>query len=433
MAEKKKNKWLPKVLLGILIPLCVCGGALFCLVSHQYQKAYDPIDIVERDETYVMPDYPVLESAPTETEAPETNTPETEKSHETGDHEGAVTETACAESETDLSPGVTEETKSVPAETTAELPTELPAELPTETTAPPEGTESESVPLEPQSPETAPAVTEQKPRGEWSVYIRDPIYKTDRIHSDVVNILLLGIDTLDPDLDYGRSDTMMIVSYNKKTGAIKMISLLRDALVPIENHGWNRLNAAYPFGGVGLTVNTVNQLFKLDIHHYAAIDIEGIRELLNRIGYVDIHLTQQEADYYNSLYKGPYTAGINNFSPIEVLLHMRNRKLDSDFGRAERQREVLTAIAQKLLREKTPEEILDLTEYAFTIVGTNIDFLTFVTLATSVISHKNNLNIESCGVPFSDAYTYGWYGNMEIISFDIGNAAERIHKIIYGK
>jgi anionic cell wall polymer biosynthesis LytR-Cps2A-Psr (LCP) family protein len=75
----------------------------------------------------------------------------------------------------------------------------------------------------------------------------------------------MGTDSRDVTLDRGRSDAMIVVSYNSKTGSVKLTSLLRDSLVPIEGVGWNRINTAYFFGGVGLAVNTVNQLYNLDI------------------------------------------------------------------------------------------------------------------------------------------------------------------------
>lgn len=91
----------------------------------------------------------------------------------------------------------------------------------------------------------------------------------------MLNILVLGTDSRNVTLDRGRSDTMIVVSYNKKEGTIKMVSLLRDALIPIEGYGWNRINTAYFFGGVGLAVNTVNQLFGLDIQSFVVVDING--------------------------------------------------------------------------------------------------------------------------------------------------------------
>ena len=66
---------------------------------------------------------------------------------------------------------------------------------------------------------------------------------------------------------------MIIASYNSKKGTLKLTSLLRDSLVPIEGVGWNRLNTAYFYGGVGLSINTINQLYGLDIQQFLVVEM----------------------------------------------------------------------------------------------------------------------------------------------------------------
>ena len=279
-----------------------------------------------------------------------------------------------------------------------------------------------------------PETTQPKPPkipGKWKVYVKNPIYRVKQIDQDVVNILLLGIDTTDVDVDVGRSDSMIVLSYHKKNGEIKLISFLRDSLVPIEGHDWNRLNTAYAFGGVGLAINTFNQLFGLDIQHYVAIDKAGTKQIINLIGDVDATLTQAEVNLYRMYGITDLKAGVNSLDADDVIMHISNRTSDSDFGRTRRQRDVLIAIAQKLLKEKTLPEILEIIETGTTIVGTNIDMMTMISLASSVFSQRSNLNIDTYNIPFSDAYTFAWYKKMAILSFDIQDAAKRVHEILY--
>ena len=143
-----------------------------------------------------------------------------------------------------------------------------------------------------------------------------------------------------------------------------MISILRDALVPIEGHGWNRINAAYSFDGVGLAVNTVNQVFDLDIQRFVVIDFNGVKDFVNKVGGVDIKLTQAEADYYNrtNLMYTKVSAGKCHMNGHMALTYMRTRKLDSDFGRTSRQRTLIEALANKILNEKNAAELYDLTD-----------------------------------------------------------------------
>ena len=91
------------------------------------------------------------------------------------------------------------------------------------------------------------------------------IAKEDQIDNDVYNVLLVGTDSRDPNADMGRSDSMMLVSFNKNEGKSSVISFLRDTLVDIDGYGKSRLGHTYAYGGVGLTINTLNQQFGLDI------------------------------------------------------------------------------------------------------------------------------------------------------------------------
>ena len=269
-----------------------------------------------------------------------------------------------------------------------------------------------------------------------SVYGKTPIYKVEKKDPNIENILVMGTDSRDVTRERGRSDAMIVVSYNKKTGEIKMISVLRDSLVPIEGRGWNRINAAYSFDGVGLAVNTVNQLFDLDIQRFVVVDFNGVTDFIDKAGGVTISLTQKEVDYLTNYSNGhvKYNVGPNNFNGDRALAYMRIRKIDSDFKRTERQRKVIETLARKIISEKSLSEIYDLTNFAFGLVKTNIS----LTELTSVIGNiatdamRSGLDIESHHVPFSDAYTYKYYNGMAIVSFDINDASRRVNEIIYG-
>lgn len=270
-----------------------------------------------------------------------------------------------------------------------------------------------------------------------SVYGKVPIYKVEKKNEDIENILVLGTDTRDVTVERGRSDAIIILSYNKNTGSIKMVSILRDSLVPIEGHKWNRINAAYSFGGVGLAINTVNTIFGLDIQRFVVVDFNGVKEFIDKVGGVDVELTKAEADYFNKTgVMGNYTAAQGTFhlNGPRALAYMRTRKLDSDFGRTARQRKVIQLLANKIIKEKSVSEIYDLTNYAFTLVKTNISLTELSGTVASVATKAagGELNIESQNIPYNDSYTYKYYNGMAIISFDIDAAAKRLNEFIYG-
>lgn len=269
-----------------------------------------------------------------------------------------------------------------------------------------------------------------------SVYGKTPIYKVAKKDPNIENILVLGTDSRDVTRERGRSDAMIVLSYNKKTGAIKMVSILRDSLVPIEGRGWNRINAAYSFDGVGLAVNTVNQLLDLDIQRFVVIDFNGVTDFIDKAGGVTINLTQAEVNYLTNYSGGKvkYNVGPNQFNGDRALAYMRIRKIDSDFKRTARQRNVIETLARKIITEKSLSEIYDLTNFAFGLVKTNISLGELTSVVSDVATNAmgSGLKMESHNVPFNDAYVYKRYNGMAIISFDINDAARRVNKIIYG-
>lgn len=264
-----------------------------------------------------------------------------------------------------------------------------------------------------------------------SVYGKVPIYKVEQKDSDIKNILLMGTDSRDVTLDRGRSDTMIVISYNSKDGSVKLTSLLRDSLVPIEGYGWNRINTAYFFGGVGLAINTVNQLYALDIQDFIVIDLNGAEDFIDYIGGVDITLTEEEANLYSTYTGTRISAGVNHFYSNLALTHMRNRAIGNDFGRTQRQRDTVTAIIKQVLTQKSVTEIYDIVDYSFSLIKTNISATDLVSLAASVLSNASAISIKSQNVPYSDAYQFAWYNGMSIISYDISDASRRINEFIY--
>ena len=269
-----------------------------------------------------------------------------------------------------------------------------------------------------------------------SVYGKTPIYKVAKKDPNVENILVIGTDSRDVTKERGRSDAMIIMSYNKATGKIKMVSVLRDSLVPIEGRGWNRINAAYSFDGVGLAVNTVNQLFDLDIQRFVVVDFNGVTDFIDKAGGVTISLTQAEVDYMTKYSSGKvqFNVGPNKFNGDRALVYMRIRKIDSDFSRTERQRNVIVTLAKKIISEKSLSEIYDLTDFAFGLVKTNISLTELTSVIGSVATRAaiSGLDIQSQHVPYSDAFTYKYYNGMAIISFNIDDAARRVNQFIYG-
>lgn len=408
------------VLALVLIPSGIVVGSLVV----QYNKlAYEKHNVVEREDEYVMPDYPeVTIDTSGEWEEGVDLIPETVAEEETPEIE---TEAADTDSEVETEDEVVTpaETEEKAPETSVTVSTE-PKETLENVVNTPSTTTSTEIKY---NPDASFGTSENV----VSVYGKTSIYKVAQKDPDVKNILILGTDSRDVTLDRGRSDVTMIASYNSKDGSLKLISLLRDSLVPIEGVGWNRINTAYFYGGVGLAINTVNQLYDLDIQEFIVIDFGGVKNFIEYIDGVDLELTAEEAELY-SLYTGrTIEPGMNHLDPSLALTHMRNRSIGTDFGRTKRQRDTIIAVAKKIMNEKSLTDLYDITNYAFSLIKTNISATSLLSLATSVISNGDSLSISTENVPFSDSYQFAWYNGMSIISYDISSAATRLNKFIY--
>lgn len=174
-----------------------------------------------------------------------------------------------------------------------------------------------------------------------------PIIKVKQKDPNVENILLIGIDGgAVGGVGVNRADSIIVMSVNYKTNTLKLASLLRDTKTYFPNTGtYHKLNAAFSYGGPGLQIDVINYAYKLDIQKYIQVDFAGFQNIIDAIGGVPIQLTAQEASYsYINVGK---TAGVYNLDGAHALGYTRTRKIDTDFQRTQRQRNVMFAIYNK--------------------------------------------------------------------------------------
>ncbi len=165
----------------------------------------------------------------------------------------------------------------------------------------------------------------------------------------IVNILLIGQDRREGQ-GRQRSDTMILCTINKNTKTLTMTSFLRDLYVQIPGYKDNRLNATYAFGGMNLLNKTLERNFGIQVDGNIEVDFTGFKKVIDLMGGVDISLTEAEAGYLNRLHDLALKKGTNHLDGSVALDYARIRKLDSDFGRTNRQRKVITALVEKATR-----------------------------------------------------------------------------------
>lgn len=179
----------------------------------------------------------------------------------------------------------------------------------------------------------------------------------------IVNIALFGLDRRNPD-QASRSDSIMVLTIDNKHKKIKLTSLMRDMYVKIPGKEDNRINAAYAFGGPGLAVKTINSNFNLDIKNYVAVDFFGLEKLIDKVGGVNIDVSDEEAKVLNQYLKelnklnGDTVPDVSGGQQVlngrQAVAYSRIRYVgNADYERTERQRRVLGEVFKKVSKVNT--------------------------------------------------------------------------------
>lgn len=267
-------------------------------------------------------------------------------------------------------------------------------------------------------------------------YEEQPIYQVDPKDPNVVNILFIGTDSRSGNIEAtGRSDSMMLASYNRETHVVKLISLMRDSWVKVNGKYWGRLNTAYNSGGPGGLINTLNINFGLDVQYYAAISFTAFEELIDSIGGVTVDLTKHEASYINTK-MGKRVLEVKD-GPVlldgeKALWYARCRAdSDGDFSRTERQRHLLELIFNDMRQDGNVGKVMGLATYAVENVTTNLTLDMMVQLGTSVLSGETT--IESHRMPYDDTWSYADKNGASVLSIDLEENARLLAETIYGK
>lgn len=261
------------------------------------------------------------------------------------------------------------------------------------------------------------------------------------------NIALFGVDARDDDLKKGnRSDTIMIASINQDTDEVKLVSVYRDTYLNLSNDTYNKCNAAYAAGGPEQAILMLNMNLDLNITEYISINFNGLIELVNALGGVQINVEQAEIEHLNNYQKSMFStesqvvlsddytpvtqAGLQTLDGMQATAYCRIRATaGDDFRRAERQRTVLLACLDKA-KSASFSQLESALDSVLPHVATNLDTAEIL----SVLQEVSNYSVTATdGFPFEDSRTTGNLGSKGscVIPVDLESNVIKLHNFLF--
>lgn len=236
-------------------------------------------------------------------------------------------------------------------------------------------------------------------------YSEESLEMESRKKDEIVNVLLLGVDSMDGKNEKGiRTDTIMVLSLNPKENKASILSIPRDTRVRIRGRrGYDKINHAHAYGGVDLAVKTVKDLLGIPIHHYVKVDYQALFKTVDDVGGVEVYVpmdmkytdTSADPPLYIDLKKGTQVLDGN-----KAMQFLRYRKgyPDQDLGRIRAQQQFMDALIKKVL---SPSSIVRIPNYIETLhkyVDTDLRKRDMISLALAA-SKINPNEIEKATLP----------------------------------
>lgn len=269
----------------------------------------------------------------------------------------------------------------------------------------------------------------------------EPWQGTERI-----TILVMGIDRRPGQSFISRTDSMMLVSLDPVNNTASILSIPRDLYVLIPGHGRDRINTAFvygsagdnPVGGAALAMQTVEYNLGVRINHYALVDFSAVTKTVDTLGGIDINVprdindpTYPDMNYgYDPLF---IPAGWTHMDGQLALKYARTRHVDNDFGRAQRQQQVLLAVRDKAIGLGIPSLIArapSLYQQLEQGIRTDLSLEQMVRLATAV-NEVPRENIQSDVLDYRYVTSYRTEAGADVLILLNDVAAPVIESLFY--
>jgi polyisoprenyl-teichoic acid--peptidoglycan teichoic acid transferase len=207
-----------------------------------------------------------------------------------------------------------------------------------------------------------------------------------------LNVLVLGVDTRPDDPEMGsRTDTIMLVQVVPKTGDVKLLSVPRDLYVEVEPGEKDRINAAYNYGGIEQTVDALENYSGVPIDHYAIIDFDGFREIIETMDGVRVDVGH---DVFPE--KWHMGEGVQRLGGRKALFYARYRGTPrADLDRIDHQQKLLAALRRQAFRWNTVTKMPTILKTTNENVDTDLGIWQAVPLARALILHGREGDLTS--------------------------------------
>jgi len=278
-------------------------------------------------------------------------------------------------------------------------------------------------------------------------------------------IALYGVDSRDSNLDTGtNSDAIILLSINKDTKEVKMVSVYRDTLLQIQSDSQttHKVNYAYQLGGALMSINTLNANLDLAISDYITVDFNAMADIINALGGVEVTVTEDEVNNLNKnlaeqigisgkYSEGVHEAGTKVLNGQQAVAYSRIRSTGKgDITRTMRQRTVLLGLVNKMINADS-KMISNLIDVSFSCISTSLTKDEVTSLAKDIADYKITGNIgfpfaytpmsldgkgsvivDTAGFPFAyEAKELSDKGNC-LVAADMASNVEALHEYLYG-
>ena len=225
---------------------------------------------------------------------------------------------------------------------------------------------------------------------------------------DKAVIMIEGVDQREDDV--GRSDTLMVATVDPRQNRVALLSVPRDTRVKIQGHGWDKINAAYAYGGEKLSQRTLEDFLGVNMDHYVIINTHAFQKIIDAIGGVDIDVEKRM--YYADPWDDDgglvidLQPGRQHMDGKTAVTYVRYRDEEGDIGRIKRQQKFMKACMDKVTSPSIIPKLPIIIKECLSAVKTDLSFRQMLELAGTLRdAQKNGLKTDM--VPGKPMYIKG--------------------------